>query len=90
MSKTNGLPGAYIRRIMIPSQQRFVNFRWGKDKKIWLFLMLLSAQPGSVRAVDVNVDEAVAGMGRGNVGKYLTGIPAVTTKPPAVGKLTIR
>lgn len=31
VSKTNGLLGAFLRKVMISSQWRFVNFRWRKD-----------------------------------------------------------
>ena len=39
VSKTKGLLGALVCMVMIPPQPGFVNFRWGKDNEIWLFLM---------------------------------------------------
>ena len=90
VSKTNGLLGALACMVMISSQLSFVNFRWGKDNEIWLFLMLPSSQPGSARADDANAEEAAVDMDHGNAARYLTGNPAVMTTLPVVGKRTIR
>jgi hypothetical protein len=65
MSKTNGLLGALTRMFIITLTLRFVNFRWGKDNKIWLFLTQPSSQPGSARADDANVEEAAVDMALG-------------------------
>lgn len=75
---------------MIPLQQRFVNFRWGKDTYRWLFLIPLSVQPGSARVVAANVEEASVAMALGDAERYLIGTPVVMTMPPAAGKPTTR
>ena len=70
VSKTNGLLGALTRMVIIPLLRCFVNFRWGKDKLIWLFLILSSSQPGSARADVANAEEVVVGMVPGAAAKF--------------------
>ena len=90
VSKTHGLLGALTRIFIITLTLRFVNFRWGKDNKIWLFLTLQSSRPGSARADDVNVEEVAVDMGLGAAERFLIGIPAVWIMLPEDGKRTIR
>jgi hypothetical protein len=54
--KTNGLPGARERKCIVTQFAAFVNLRWRRDVKAWLFLNQLCIRLGFVRAVDANAN----------------------------------